>query len=128
MIYKVVGVGVALAATASVSGSAGHGSKEQKTATATTTMKPEKLSVINSETLPGSLLPNFMFLQGSIEGGEVGVNIGGGKGEKIVYMPDDSCGEDIFEGLMEDKRSPQLPYLTQDLWTCDRKQEVGVRV
>jgi hypothetical protein len=24
---------------------------------------------------------------------------------------------------MEDERSPQLPYLTQDLWTCDRKQE-----
>ncbi len=23
---------------------------------------------------------------------------------------------------MEDMRSPQLPYLTQDLWTCDRKQ------
>ena len=22
---------------------------------------------------------------------------------------------------MEDMRSPQLPYLTQDLWTCDRK-------
>lgn len=26
-------------------------------------------------------------------------------------------------GAMEDMRSPQLPYLTQDLWTCDRKQE-----
>lgn len=24
---------------------------------------------------------------------------------------------------MTDMRSPQLPYLTQDLWTCDRKQE-----
>lgn len=64
-----------------------------------------------------------MFQQGSIEGGSVGVNIGGGKGTKKPFVPDDSCGDDIFDGAMEDQRSPQLPYLTQDLWTCERKTE-----
>lgn len=39
------------------------------------------------------------------------------------FTPDDTCTDDIFDGAMEDMRSPQLPYLTQDLWTCDRKQE-----
>lgn len=81
------------------------------------------VSVLNSETLPGNLLPGFMFMQGSIEGGSVGVNIGGGKGTPHPFNPDDGCGDDIFDGAMEEMRSPQLPYLTQDLWTCDRKQE-----
>ena len=81
------------------------------------------MSKINSETLPGNLLPNFMFQQGSIEGGSVGVAIGGGRGNAKPFTPDDSCTDDIFEGAMEDMRSPQLPYLTQDLWTCDRKTE-----
>lgn len=79
--------------------------------------------IINSETLPGSLLPNFLFQQGSIEGGSVGVKIGGGRGTAKPFSPDDSCGDDIFDGAMDDMRSPQLPYLTQDLWTCDRKTE-----
>lgn len=35
-------------------------------------------------------------------------------------MDDDNHRDDIFEGAMEDERSPQLPYLTQDQWTCDR--------
>eukprot|EP01035_Chromulina_nebulosa_P031221 gene31221-41598_t len=74
-----------------------------------------------SETLPGNLLPNFKFQQGSIEGGSVGVILGGGKGVAKPFVPDESCGDDIFEGAMEDERSPQLPYLTQDLWTCDRE-------
>jgi hypothetical protein len=82
-----------------------------------------------------------MFQQGSIEGGSkyatvsshliytdllhigVGVHIGGGRGTAKPFSPDDSCGNDIFEGAMEDMRSPQLPYLTQDLWTCDRKSK-----
>jgi hypothetical protein len=90
---------------------------------AVATMKVSKSSIriLNSETLPGNLLPNFMFQQGSIEGGSVGVNIGGGKGTKRPFVPDDTCGDDIFDGAMEDTRSPQLPYLTQDQWTCDRK-------
>lgn len=86
-------------------------------------IKKGSINIINSETLPGNLLPNFMFQQGSIEGGSVGVKIGGGRGEPRPFLPDDSCGEDIFEGAMEDERSPQLPYLTQDQWTCDRKNE-----
>eukprot|EP00595_Chromulina_sp_UTEXLB2642_P002837 CAMPEP_0196761940 /NCGR_PEP_ID=MMETSP1095-20130614/1254_1 /TAXON_ID=96789 ORGANISM="Chromulina nebulosa, Strain UTEXLB2642" /NCGR_SAMPLE_ID=MMETSP1095 /ASSEMBLY_ACC=CAM_ASM_000446 /LENGTH=720 /DNA_ID=CAMNT_0042112063 /DNA_START=58 /DNA_END=2220 /DNA_ORIENTATION=- len=79
------------------------------------------MNIINSETLPGNLLPNFMFQQGSIEGGSVGVGIGGGRGTAKPFSPDDSCLDDIFDGAMEDMRSPQLPYLTQDLWTCDRE-------
>lgn len=89
----------------------------------TATVKPAAMNIINSDTLPGNLLPNFMFQQGSIEGGSVGVKIGGGRGTPKPFQPDDSCGEDIFDGAMEDMRSPQLPYLTQDLWTCDRKNE-----
>ena len=106
MIYGVVGLVATLA-----------------TASAATVIKSEKMNIINSETLPGNLLPNFMFQQGSIEGGSVGVKIGGGRGTAKPFTPDDSCGDDIFDGAMEDMRSPQLPYLTQDLWTCDRKQE-----
>lgn len=53
----------------------------------------------------------------------MGVNIGGGKGTLKPFVPDDSCGDDIFEGAIEDERSPQLPYLTQDLWGCEREQK-----
>ena len=80
------------------------------------------LNIINSDTLPGNLLPVFLFQQGSVEGGSVGVNIGGGRGTPKPFIPDDGCGDDIFEGAMTDMRAPQLPYLSQDLWTCDRKQ------
>ncbi len=86
-------------------------------------VKNVPMNIINSETLPGNLLPNFLFQQGSIEGGSVGVKIGGGRGTAKPFSPDDSCGDDIFDGAMDDMRSPQLPYLTQDLWTCDRKPE-----
>merc|ERR1719223_385597 len=88
-----------------------------------TVVKKEKINAINSETLPGNILPQFLFQQGAIEGGSVGVTIGGDKGTTKPFTPDDSCGDDIFEGAMDDMRSPQLPYLTQDLWTCDRKEE-----
>jgi hypothetical protein len=87
------------------------------------TVEHTTMEILNSETLPGNLLPNFMFQQGAIEGGSVGVKIGGGRGEPIPFIPDDSCHDDIFDGAMADKRSPQLPYLTQDAWTCDRKPE-----
>lgn len=86
-------------------------------------IKQAKMNILNSDTLPGNLLPNFMFQQGSIEGGSVGVKIGGGRGTPKPFVPDDSCGDDIFEGAMTDMRSPQLPYLTQDQWTCDRKSQ-----
>ncbi|KAJ1432001.1 hypothetical protein B484DRAFT_395195, partial [Ochromonadaceae sp. CCMP2298] len=72
---------------------------------------------ISPDTLPKD------FQQGGIEGGSVGVNFGGGRGSPHPFTPDDSCGDDIFEGAMEDMRSPQLPYLTQDQWTCARKAE-----
>lgn len=88
-----------------------------------TSIKKTSLSILNSDTLPGNLLPGFLFMQGSIEGGSVGVNIGGGRGNPHPFNPDDSCTDDIFDGAMTDMRSPQLPYLTQDLWTCDRKEE-----
>lgn len=91
-------------------------------------VRQEKMKLIYSETAPGNLLPNFMFMQGSIEGGSVGVKIGGGRGTPHPFLPDDSCGDDIFEGAMEDMRSPQLPYLTQDLWDCARTPETEVDV
>jgi hypothetical protein len=85
------------------------------------TLTPSTINVLNSETLPGNLLPNFLFQQGSIEGGSIGVKVGGGRGTPKPFIPDELNPDDIFEGAMEDERSPQLPYLTQDLWTCDRK-------
>jgi len=87
------------------------------------TLKPSTINVLNSDTLPGNLLPNFLFQQGSIEGGSIGVKTGGGRGAPKPFVPDDLNPDDIFEGAMEDERSPQLPYLTQDLWTCDRTPE-----
>jgi len=84
-------------------------------------LEQSSINIMESKTLPGNMLPNFLFQQGSIEGGSIGVKIGGGRGAPKPFVPDDSCGDDIFEGAMEDERSPQLPYLTQDLWTCDRE-------
>jgi hypothetical protein len=94
---------------------------QQAQASAPMTINKSTMRIINSDTLPGNLLPTFMFQQGSVEGGSVGVNIGGGKGTPRPFLPDDTCGDDIFDGAMADTRSPQLPYLTQDQWTCDRK-------
>lgn len=93
-----------------------------------TEAKPGKIKMMNSETLPGNLLPQFMFMMGAIEGGSVGVKLGGGRGTPHPFVPDDSCGDDIFEGAMEEMRSAQLPYLTQDLWTCDRTPDVDFDV
>ncbi len=86
------------------------------------------IKMMNSDTLPGNLLPQFMFMMGAIEGGSVGVKLGGGRGTPHPFVPDDSCGDDIFEGAMEEMRSPQLPYLTQDLWTCERKPDTELDV
>lgn len=82
-------------------------------ANAGVTVKKSEINILNSETRPGNLLPNFLFMAGSIEGGSVGVKLGGGRGDPHPFVPDDSCTDDIFEGAMEDMRSPQLPYLTQ---------------
>jgi len=86
------------------------------------TISRGKLKYINSETKPGNLLPQFLFQQGNIEGGGIGLRIGGGRGTPHPFNPDDSCGDDIFDGAMEDMRSPQLPYQTQDLWGCERQE------
>lgn len=103
-----------------VSGAAVFSQAVKSNVASTATVSKSTINVLNSDTLPGSLLPNFLFQQGSIEGGSVGVKIGGGRGDPHPFVPDDSCGDDIFDGAMDDMRSPQLPYLTQDLWTCDR--------
>lgn len=90
-------------------------------ATAGSVDKTVLKDVLYSDVEPGNLLPQFMFMAGALEGGSIGVNLGGGRGEKLPFLPDDSCGDDIFEGANEDLRSPQLPYLTQDLWGCERE-------
>ena len=88
-----------------------------------TTSSKTELKKLFSETELGNILPQFKFMQGAIEGGSIGVPLGGGKGTPIPFTPDDSCTDDIFEGMNEDLRSPQLPYLTQDLWGCEREEK-----
>lgn len=83
----------------------------------------ELVSIKESRVLAGNILPSFFFSQGSVEGGGTRVVLGGGRGTPRQFNPDDSNGPDIWEGAMDDTRSPQLPYLTQDQWTCDRKEE-----
>ena len=84
-------------------------------------IKQETITKINSETLPGNLLPGFLFMQGDIEGGSIGVNIGGGRGEALPFTPDDSCHDDIFEGANEDLRSPQLLLRFMDMQRGKKK-------
>ena len=71
----------------------------------------------------GKLLPGFLFMQGESDGLEqsLRVNLGGGRGSRIPFVPDDSCDDAIFEGASPDLRSPQLPYLKYDTWGCERK-------
>lgn len=45
-----------------------------------------KISVYNSKVKPGNLLPQFMFMMGATEGGSVGVNIGGGRGNAYFLL------------------------------------------
>lgn len=87
-----------------------------------------KLSLQMSETGPGNVLPQYLFLQGSEEGGSTAVKIGGGRGKSLPFQPDDSCDDDIFDGANPDLRSPQLPHLTQDRWGCERKDSVEIDV
>ncbi|GMH51626.1 hypothetical protein TrST_g11002 [Triparma strigata] len=91
-------------------------------ASAETKITRDTQTKLLSTVLPGSLLPQFLFMQGNLEGGAIGFNTGGGRGIKQPFIPDDSAGEDIFDGALEDQRSPQLPYLTQDLWGCEREE------
>ena len=69
-------------------------------------------------------MPGYLFMQGESDGLEqaVGVRIGGGRGDPVPFVPDESCDDDIFEGTSPDLRSPQLPYLKYDTWGCEREQ------
>jgi hypothetical protein len=69
---------------------------------------------------PGNILPTFLFTRGTVEGGGTDVKLGGGRGTLRPFTPDDSAPDYIWEGAMDDVRSPQLPYLTQDQWGCER--------
>ena len=51
----------------------------------------------------------------------LGLKTGGGRGERVPFVPDDSCDEAVFEGASADLRSPQLPYLKYDTWGCERR-------
>ena len=59
----------------------------------------------------GKLLPGFLFMQGESDGLEqaLSIKIGGGRGAKMPFVPDESCDDAIFEGASPDLRSPQLP-------------------
>lgn len=74
----------------------------------------------------GNLLPTFLFMQGESDGLEqaMSIKIGGGRGNKIPFVPDDSCDDAIFDGTSPDLRSPALPYLRYDTWGCERKPAV----
>jgi len=87
----------------------------------TSTVSKTHRKVIDSPILLGNILPGFFFMQGQVEAGQQ-VKIGGGRGTPKPFIPDDSCDSDIFENANPDLRSPQLPYLTQDIWTCERKE------
>lgn len=91
------------------------------------TLRKTTRSMIYSEVLPGNLLPGFMFMQDKVESGQ-SVKIGGGKGTTKPFIPDDSCDHEIFQDANPDLRSPQLPYLTQDQWTCERVERDDVEV
>jgi len=71
----------------------------------------------------GNLMPPFLFLQGESDGLEqsFSLNIGGGRGQPIPFVPDESCDDAVFDGASPDLRSPQLPYLKLDAWGCERK-------
>jgi hypothetical protein len=86
-------------------------------------MKKTTMRIKNSKVRAGNLLPQFLFLQTHDEGGSTTINIGGGKGQLSPFEPTDYNGDDIFDGAMEDMRAPQLPWLTQDLWGCEREEE-----
>mmetsp|Transcript_10437 Transcript_10437/g.22914 ORF Transcript_10437/g.22914 Transcript_10437/m.22914 type:complete len:795 (+) Transcript_10437:25-2409(+) len=76
-----------------------------------------------STVAPGNLMPPFLFLQGESDGLEQSftLNIGGGTGQKIPFVPDESCDDAVFDGASPDLRSPQLPYLKLDSWGCERQ-------
>eukprot|EP00755_Sulcionema_specki_P008004 Sspe_Gene.39751::Locus_19163_Transcript_1_1_Confidence_1.000_Length_2428::g.39751::m.39751 len=84
-----------------------------------------------SSTGPDSTLPSFFFMQEDEEGGGLYTKTGytGGLGEPRPFFPDDSCPDDLFENTMRDERVPQLPWMLQEDWGCEREpQDVSVLV
>lgn len=73
-----------------------------------------------SETAPGNLLPSFKFMDGAVEGGSSKIPIGGGTPPLNPFVPSDGCPFDIWNHASPDLSAPNLPYLTQDQWSCAR--------
>ena len=86
------------------------------------TLRKTSETILSSRVAPGNLLPNFMQSQSRVESGTA-IKLGAGRGVRATTIPDDSCGEDIFDSLNPDLRSPQLPNLSQDIWGCEREEE-----
>ena len=76
-----------------------------------------------SRVAPGNLLPQFRFMLSQVEGGSSKVNIGGGTVPKSPYIPGDSSPEFMWDHASPDLHAPNLPYLTQDEWGCERRPE-----
>jgi hypothetical protein len=74
-----------------------------------------------SKTAAGNLLPQFRFQLSQVEGGSNAVNIGGGLPPKSPFLPTDSAPEVIWDHASGDLHAPNLPYLTQDDWSCERE-------
>lgn len=87
------------------------------------TVSSSKITVIESKVLEGNILPGFLFSQGRVEGGGTNINLGGGRGTPRPFIPNDNVDMEVWEGAMDEERSPQLPWLSQDQWTCDRTPE-----
>ena len=80
-----------------------------------------------SATAPGNLLPAFRFQLSQVEGGSTAVPIGGGLPTPQPFVPGDTCPDLIFDHASRDLHAPNLPYLTQDQWGCERApQDVPV--
>ena len=78
-----------------------------------------------SSTGPDNTLPNFLFMAGGEEGG----NLWGGDfsytgvtGSPSPWLPPDACPDDLFENTSDDLRVSQLPWQLQDDWGCEREQ------
>ena len=67
----------------------------------------------------GKLLPGFLFMQGESDGLEqsLSIKIGGGRGKKVPFVPDDNCDDAIFDGASEDLRKG-LPWSSENPHVC----------
>jgi hypothetical protein len=98
-------------------------------AAAAPTLSNGTLPLKVSATRPGNLLPAFRFQLSQVEGGSNAVRIGGGLPAALPFVPDDSAPEQIWDHASADLHAPNLPYLAQDDWGCEReKQNVSVLV